>query len=44
MPQTPGGMQDPNRIALAGGDPVMQGIASRGMYQGGIVNAKKVNS
>ena len=44
MPQTPGGMQNPNRIALAGGDPVMQGIASRGMYQGGIVNAKKVNS
>jgi hypothetical protein len=44
MPQSPGGMQNPNRIALAGGDPVMQGIATRGYNQGGIISAKKVNS
>lgn len=42
-PQTPGGMAVDSRTAVAGNDPLMQGIANRGYYQGGIVNAKKVN-
>ena len=43
MPQTPGGMAVDNRAAVVGNDPLMQGIANRGYYLGGIVSAKKVN-